>query len=148
MKTHLARVRITTPLTVGTAIVVAVLGSVMILIEPEDLWAWLIAILFLPTAMLGLTLISVLGGSSDKSAPKVAGGLRAALVGAGVLLATALGFSITENLGLTGSEGQFTAAPILTVLVALVAVFIDVAGARLEQAAAHDQKSETESGQS
>ncbi len=137
------KVKIITPLTVGSAVLVAALAAVMMVLEPEDLWAWLVVMLFLPAAIVGLVIMTRRTGSHDR-APKISGGLRAALVGAGVLLATALAFSVTDNLGLTGAEGQFTATPIMAILVALIATFVDFIGARLEHAAAKDPDTDKE----
>jgi len=130
-------IRIATPLVVATMIIVAALAITMIFLAPESLWAWIVAMMFLPVAMTGL-FVFIRRSDSHKQASKIGGDLRAGLVGAGVLLATALGFSVTDALGLTGAEDQFSGKPIMLVLLPVIAVIADLLTARLEQAAAQD----------
>lgn len=122
---------------IATVVVVAMLAMTMIFLEPERLWAWIVAMMFLPVAMSSLILLKRRSGS-HKRATKIGGGLRAGLVGAGVMLATSLGFSVTDALGLTGTDEQFSGRPIMLMLPAVIAVFVDLLGARLEHAAAQD----------
>lgn len=136
-------VKIATPLVIATVVVVAALAMTMIFLEPERLWAWIVAMMFLPVAMSSLILLKRRSGS-HKQATKIGGGLRAGLVGAGVMLATSLGFSVTDALGLTGAEEQFSGRPVMLILPAVIAVFADLLGARLEHAAAQDPEKNDE----
>ncbi len=80
---------------------------------------------------------------NHERASKIGGNLRAGLVGAGVLLATALIFSITDGLGLTSEDEESAGRSILILLPAIVAVLIELLGARLE----HEAQKEPDDGQ-
>ncbi len=130
-------IKFATPLVIGTMIVVTVLAVVMMFLEPERLWALIVALLFLPVSMTVLSVVTRRAGNHAR-ASRSGGNLRAGLVGAGVLLATTLGFSITDNLGLTGEGGASTGRSVLVFLPAIVAVLIDLLGSRLEYEAQKD----------
>jgi len=101
--------------------------------------------LFLPIVIIGLILLTKTKGS-HRRAIGLGGGLRAGLVGAGVLLATTFGFSATDTMGWTGAEGQFSGQPLMFFLLPTIAILADVLGARLERAAAQELKSDDEDG--
>ena len=110
-----------TPLVLGTTTAVAVLG----------------AMAFLPTV------IAVLIWRARSILPpnepvKTSGRLRAALVGAGVALAAALLFSITDQTGITQAYSDSEWRSVLTFLPAVIAVAIDLYSARLEKKAEQD----------
>jgi hypothetical protein len=119
-----------TPLTIGAAFVVAVFGGANIMIEPERTLIWLLGILFLPVA-LGLIHLSRRNANLARRIGR-GGGVRAGLVGAGVALATAFGFTFTDQMGWTGAEGQLSSSPVWLILLPLIAVFIELFSARLE----------------
>ena len=133
----MARVKLLTPLVLGTTLVVLGFGAVNIFLVPDRLWVWLLGMLFLPIAIIGLIFLTKTKGS-HRRAIGLGGGLRAGLVGAGVLLATTFGFSATDTMGWTGAKGQFSGQPLMLFLLPTIAILADVLGARLEQAAARE----------
>ena len=130
-------VRIATALVIGTTIVVAVLAVILMYLEAERIWSLVVAMLFLPIAIAALFVVTRRIEDHER-AMKLGGKLRAGLVGAGVLLATALAFRITDTLGWTGGESELTGRSIIVFMPAVVAVLIDVLGARLEHEAEKD----------
>ena len=124
-------VRIATTLVIGTTIVVAVLAVILMYLEAERLWSLLVAMLFLPVSM-AVLFYGTQRISNAELAIKLGGKLRAGLVGAGVLLATSLGFSVTDSLGWTGGDDQLTGRSFIVFMPAIVAVLIELLGARLE----------------
>ena len=130
-------VRITTPLVIGTSIVVAVLAATLIYLEPVRLWSQIVAMLFLPAAMTALFFVTRRMQDHER-ARKLGGNLRAGLVGAGVLLATSLAFRITDAFGWTGGDEQLTGRSIIVFMPAVVSVLIELFGARLEHEAQKD----------
>lgn len=130
-------IKLRTPLVIGTALVVAVLGIVRLLLLPESWASSLAALAFIPLAI-GVLVIRSRSASDPEKARKISGRLRAGLVGAGVLLATSLLLSITDNLGLTGQNGGGGGRSVIVMLPAIVAVAADVLSARLEQKAEKD----------
>lgn len=133
----MTKVKILTPLVLGTTAIVATLAAVMMWLEPQDLLAWLVTMIFLPASILFIVLFRGRTGDHNDHL-KIGSSFRAALVGAGVLLASSLGFAVTDSFGLTGAEGQVAGTPIVTMLIAAVVVVIDLVGARLENAAEKD----------
>ena len=85
-----------------------------------------------------MVLILSRSASDPEKARKASGKLRAGLVGAGVLLATSLLLSITDDLGLTGQTGGGGGRSLLLILPAIVAAAADVLSARLEHKAEKD----------
>ena len=136
-------VRIATTLVIGTTIVVAVLAVILMYLEAERLWSLLVAMLFLPVSM-AVLFYGTRRISNPELAVKLGGKLRAGLVGAGVLLATSLGFSVTDSLGWTGGDDQLTGRSIIVFMPAIVAVLIELLGARLEYEAEKDPDSDRE----
>ncbi len=130
-------VRIATPLVIGTTIVVAVLAVILMYLEAERLVPLFVAMAFLPVSM--AVLFALTRRMRDRErAVKLGGRLRAGLVGAGVLLVTTLAFRITDALGWTGSDTQTSSRSIIVFMPAIVAVLIEVLGARLEYEAEKD----------
>ncbi len=130
-------VRIATTLVIGTTIVVAVLAVILMYLEAERLWSLIVAMLFLPVSMAALFMVTRRMRNHER-AMKLGGNLRAGLVGAGVLLATSLAFRITDTLGWTGGDTQLDGRSIIVFMPAVVAVLIEVLGARLEYEAEKD----------
>ena len=130
-------VRIATTLVIGTTIVVAVLAVILMYLEAERLWSLVVALLFLPVAM-AILFIATRRMRNRERAVKLGGGLRAGLVGAGVLLATSLAFRITDSLGWTGGEAQLSGRSVIVFMPAIVAVLIELLSARLEYEAEKD----------
>ena len=125
-----------TPLVVLTTILVTVLSVIMMFVEPGKLERWVVSLVFLPAALGGLWFIAT---RTDKpSTARWFGKVRAGLVGAGVLLATALAFALTDALGITGEDGQLEGRPLLMLLPAVVAAMAEIIGMRLERKAEQD----------
>ena len=133
--------RIATPLVVVTTLIVVALSITMLVLDPQQLGKWILAIIFLPLA-LGTTMYFARRRGAGGTSPRYFGQIRAALVGAGVLLATALGFAVTDTLGWTGEDGHLEGRGLLMFLPAIVAVVIELAGMALEKAAAKDPDDE------
>lgn len=130
-------VRIATTLVIGTTIVVAVLAVILMYLEAERLWSLVVAMLFLPASM-AILFYATRRTRNPELAVKLGGKLRAGLVGAGVLLATSLAFSITDNLGWTGGDKQLTGRSFIVFMPAFVAVLIELLSAKLEYEAEKD----------
>ena len=129
--------KILTPLVVITALVVTALGIADLIILPDLKWRGILGILFLPVT---ITALYVLTRGEDRIRRAIGrgGGVRAGLVGAGVALATAFGFTFTDHMGWTGAEGQLSSSPIWLILLPLIAVFIELSSSRLEARAGKD----------
>lgn len=69
---------------------------------------------------------------------KLSGRLRAALVGAGVLLATAMLLSITDHLGITTENAEGGVRSLAVMIPAIIATAADLISARLEHQAEKD----------
>ena len=130
-------IKLRTPLVIGTVLVVTVLCVVRLVLLPESWLSSLTALAFLPIAI-GVLMIRSRSVSDPSRARKVSGKLRAGLVGAGVLLATSLLLSITDNFGLTALSGG--GSTLIAVLSAIVAVATDLLSARLERMAERDSE--------
>lgn len=130
-------IRLRTPLVMSTVLVVAVLSVVRLVLLPESWVSSLAALAFLPVAI-GVLVMRSRSASDPERARKISGGLRAGLVGAGVLLATSLLLSITDQLGLTGENGGAGGRSLIVILPAIVAGAADFLSARLEQKAKGD----------
>jgi len=127
-------IKLQTPLVIGTLLVVAVLGVTRLVLVP-DAWASSIAALgFIPIAI-GVAFLQARSISDPQRARKISGRLRASLVGAGVLLATALLLSITDRLGITGKYNNGDERSLLVLLPAIIATAADLLSTRLEQKA-------------
>jgi peptidoglycan/LPS O-acetylase OafA/YrhL len=127
-----------TRLVLLTTATVTALAIAMFFIEPSQYLKWLTALLFLPIALGGLWYLA--RRSNKPGTAKWFGKVRAGLVGGGVLLATALGFAMTDALGITGENGQLEGRPFLMILPAVVATMAELIGTRLEREAEKDPK--------
>lgn len=130
-------IKLRTPLVIGTVLVVTVLSIVRLVLLPESWASSLAALAFLPLAI-GVLVSRSRSAFDSEKARKISGRLRAGLVGAGVLLATSLLLSVTDELGLTGQSGGGGGRSLIVMLPAIVAVAADVLSARLEQKAEED----------
>lgn len=130
-------IKLRTPLVLGTVLVVTVLCVVRLVLLPESWASSLAALAFFPIAI-SILLIRSRSASEPGRAIKVSGKLRAGLVGAGVLLATSLLLSISDNIGLTGQSGGGTGGTLIAMLSAIVAVGVDLLSTRLERKAEKD----------
>jgi hypothetical protein len=130
-------IKLRTPLVIGTLLVVAVLSIVRLVLLPEAWASSLAALAFYPLAI-GVLMIRSRSPSDSDRYRKNSGRLRAALVGAGVLLATSLLLSITDRLGLTGQGGGGGGRSLMVMLPAIVAAAADFLSSRLEQKAEND----------
>jgi len=129
--------KVLTPLVGIITIVVVAFGIANLVLLPELKWRGVLGMLFLPLA---ITAIHVLtrGEGRMRRAIGGGGGVRAGLVGAGVALATAFGFTFTDHMGWTGAEGQLSSSPIWLILLPTIAVLIELFSARLEARAGKD----------
>ncbi len=130
-------IKLRTPLVIGTTLVVIVLGIVRLILLPASWLSSLAALVFFPLAFAILVYRSRSASDPEKAA-RISGRLRAALVGAGVLLATSLLLSITDELGLTTQSGDGDGRFLLVMLPAIIAVAADLLSARLEKKAEED----------
>lgn len=130
-------IKLRTPLVSGTVLVVTVLCVVRLVLLPESWASSLAALAFFPIAI-GVLLIRSRSAPELGRARMVSGKTRAALVGAGVLLAVSLLLSITDNIGLTGQSGSGAGGTLIAMLSATVAVAVDLLSARLERQAEKD----------
>ncbi|MEL7538951.1 MAG: hypothetical protein AAFZ58_16750 [Pseudomonadota bacterium] len=135
---EVARPVIASRLVVATLLVVSALAITLMVLEPAQLAKWIAAIAFLPAALAGTIYLVSRRRSKSRKLP---GQLRAALVGAGVLLATALLFAVTDALGWT-QDGEIQGRGFLIFLPAIVAVIVELVGMRLEHEAAKDPDSD------
>jgi hypothetical protein len=130
--------KLLTPLVIGTTFVVMALSVARLLLMPDAWISSLLALLFLPLVVSGL-LAQQHTRVKSMSAVRVSGKLRAGLVGAGVLLATALSESMIETLGLIPERKDGIGVVLLVALPAVVAVAIDLFSARLESKAEQER---------
>jgi len=114
-----------------------ILAVARLLLMPEAWASSVAALLFLPLVIGGI-LLRHRARSTSAGAPRIPGKLRAALVGSGILLATALIESMLESRGVLTENSEDSGGILLTVLPALVAVGIDLFSARLERKAEKD----------
>lgn len=130
-------VNLKTPLVITTVLIVLGMGVVRLVLVPEEWLTSLIALAFLPLAIGGLIFTS--RSVSDPSRTrKLSGRLRAALVGAGVLLATAMLLSVTDKLGITVQDAKSDVRSLAVLLPAIIATAADLLSARLEHQAEQD----------
>lgn len=130
-------IKLFTPLVVLTTAGVILLGIVRLWMIPD---AWLISLvgmLFLPLA-LGL-LVWRARRKSPEAPVRASATLRAALVGAGMVLAMAMLESMAEYKGLLTDEDG-TLGTLLVLVPALIAAWADVLSARLEKQAAKEDR--------
>lgn len=130
-------IRLFTPLVLGTTLVVSILAIVRFLLSPEAWISSLLALAFLPLA-LGAMVLRARLVSQPKESMKAPGKIRAALVGAGAALTAGLLLSIADALGFSEDEIRGDWGIIGTLLLAIVAVAVDLFTGRLEQKAGDD----------
>ena len=130
-------VNLKTPLVITTVLIVLGMGVVRLVLVPEEWLSSLIALAFLPLAIGGLIFTSR-SVSDPARTRKLSGRLRAALVGAGVLLATAMLLSVTDKLGITVQDAKSDVRSLAVLLPAIVATAADLLSARLEHQAEQD----------
>ena len=130
-------INIRTPIVIGTVLLVSVLCVVRLVLLPESWVTSLAALAFFPIAI-GVLVIRSRSASDPERARKISGKLRAALVAAGVLLASSLLLSITDSIGLTEQTADGGGRFLIIMLSAIVAVAVDVLSARLERKAEKD----------
>ena len=130
-------VNLKTPLVITTVLIVLGMGVVRLVLVPEEWLSSLIALAFLPLAIGGLIFTSR-SVSDPARTRKLSGRLRAALVGAGVLLATAMLLSITDKLGITVQDAESDMRSLAVLLPAIIATAADLLSARLEHQAEQD----------
>jgi len=130
-------IRLFTPLVLGTTFVVSVLAVGRITVSPDSWISSIVALSFLPLALGAIALQARLTSKHSRSM-KAPGKIRAALVGAGAALAAALLLSIAEEIGFSDNDVTSNWGIAGTLLVALVAVAVDLYIARLEQKASDD----------
>ncbi len=130
-------IKLMTPLVVATTLAVILLGIARLLVIPESWPISLLGMLFLPLALSGLV------WRARRKRPdqpiKAPATLRAALVGAGMVLAMAMLESMAEFKGLLTDEDG-TLGTLLVLGPALIAAWADVLGARLEKKAAQEDR--------
>lgn len=127
-------IKLRTPLVIGTVLIVTVLGAIRLILVPESWASSLAALVFFP-CVFGILTIRPPSRADDSSGKKVSGKLRASLVGAGVLLASSLFLSITDNIELTGQSDSEGGRTLFVMIGALIAVAADLLSARLEKKA-------------
>ena len=132
-------IKLLTPLVLGTVVIVSVLSVVQLILKPESWASSLIALAFLPLSI-GILLYRSGSASDPSKARKVSGKLRAALVGAGVILATSLLLSITDYIGITLQKSEGAIGTLIALLSAMVVVAVDILSARLERKAEEDSE--------
>ncbi len=132
-------VNLKTPLVITTVLIVLGMGVVRLVLVPEEWLSSLIALAFLPLAIGGLIFTSR-SVSDPARTRKLSGRLRAALVGAGVLLATAMLLSVTDKLGITVQDAKSDVRSLAVLLPAIVATAADLLSARLEHQAEQDSE--------
>lgn len=124
--------RLLTPLVIAATVAVILFGVSRAVLMPGAWPSSLAGMLFLPAVLLVLERRRRRQADAGLTLGRVRE-LRAGLVGAGVMLATAFLLSATDRLGLTDSDGS---GRLVTVLLAsAIAVGTDLLSARLERAA-------------
>jgi len=129
--------RIVTPLVVIATAVAIGFGIADLVLLPELKVRWILGILFLPVVITALFILTRRPGRIARSIGK-GGGVRAGLVGGAVAIATAFGFTFTDQMGWTGAEGQISSSPVWLILFPAIAIFIELMNSRLEKAAKRD----------
>lgn len=123
--------RLFSPVVFGVAGIIAILAVAVLLLEP-GLWARaVLALVFLPVG--GMIMTWMASRQKDPATRRRSIiRIRAAMVGAGALLISALGFAVAENLNLVSSGGGRT---VVSLLLVVVVVFGDLLAARMEAGA-------------
>lgn len=116
------------------AIAVAAMAIWLMILDPSR-WPWaLLSLAFLPLAGGMIYRIARRKTATRRSIIRI----RAAMVGAGALLASSLGFVIAEILGWIDPDGDI-ARNWISVLLVLIVVLGDLVSARMESAADKEQ---------
>ncbi|MEE4299837.1 MAG: hypothetical protein V2J24_10385 [Pseudomonadales bacterium] len=124
--------RLLTPLVIVATVAVVAFGVLRAVLLPAAWPSSLLGMLFLPVVL--LVLERARRRRADAGHPlRNLRELRAGLVGAGVLLATAFLLSCTDELGITDSDGAGRSVTVL--LASAIAVFADLLSTPLEGAA-------------
>lgn len=123
--------RLFSPIVIGVAGLIAVLAVAVLFLEP-GLWARaVLALVFLPVGGMMMTWVARRQDDPVARRRRIVR-TRAAMVGAGALLISALGFAVAENLNLVSSGGGRT---VVSLLLVIVVVFGDLLAARMEAGA-------------
>lgn len=123
--------RVLTPLVVTCACAVVAFGALRVALLPGAWPSSLAGMLFLPVVILLLERLRRRRADKGRGLRRLRQ-WRAALVGAGVLLAAAFLLSATDALGLTDSQGSGRSAAVL--LASVIAVCSELLSNRLENA--------------
>jgi len=118
------------PVILGVVLFVALFAIALWVIDPASWQTALLGLVFLPVAAGLMQLVGRWRARAGKGG-RSAASIRAAMVGAGALLASALGFKIAEAVGLIDPEGD-SGRSWISVLLILIVVFGDLLAARLE----------------
>ncbi|MDY7093609.1 MAG: hypothetical protein SX243_11625 [Acidobacteriota bacterium] len=129
--------RLFTPLVLGTTVVVSVLAIIRLVLSPDSWASSLLALAFLPLA-LGVMVLRERASRQPARDTRTSGKMRAAIVGAGAALAAALLLSIAEAFGFSELDFGGNWPVVGTLLIALIAVAVDLIAARLEQKASDE----------
>ncbi|GAB4187689.1 MAG: hypothetical protein Tsb002_13190 [Wenzhouxiangellaceae bacterium] len=132
-------IRLFTPLVLGTTLVVSALAIARFVLSPDSWASSLLALAFLPLALGAIAIRARLASQSKKNI-QTSGKVRAAIVGGGVALSAALLFSIAEALGFSERAMADEWGIVGTLLLALIAVAVDLFSARLERKAYDDDQ--------
>ena len=133
MTTAPHRPKLFTPIVVGVMSAVIILGLILCILQPSKSWAWIASMSFLPIVSILLTLMH--RRLSVEAVGSQIGKLRAGIVGAGVLLATALGFSITDMLQWTHSDANGAMRMVWILFPAMIIAGSDLLGSWLSHKA-------------
>lgn len=120
------------PIVTLVMIAVAVMAVTLLALDPMQWGKAVLALVFLPLAALIMWGMRRKRVGADKPR-RTSATVRAAMVGGGALLVSALGFEIAEYFGWISEDGEDSRSWISLVLV-LVVVFGDLLAARLERA--------------
>lgn len=123
--------RVFSPVVLGVAVTIAALAVAILFLQPELWMRAILAIAFLPVAAIVMRSMTNRHGDPDVRR-RATIRIRAAMVGGGALLISALGFTVADSLGLV-SDGA--GKSIVSLVLVLVVVFGDLLAARMERAA-------------
>ena len=116
------------PITILVALAVALLSVSLWVLDPASWGRALLSLVFLPIGGVLIFWLSRRHTDPDKGRKSLIR-IRAAIVGGGAVLASALGFRLVEVLGIeTGNSGK----SLVSVLLVLVVVFGDLLAARMD----------------
>lgn len=133
--------KLLTKLVVFITVLVIVLALALLLVQPEKALRWLTALLFFPIVLFAANLLSKRVEKPCLTSKSIAG-VRAGLVGGGVLIATSLITVLLEYYGLIADRGGGDSGGITLILPAIIAIFIDMLSDRLAKRAAEEKGDE------